>query len=47
LNPISGGDDYLAPMNMVPADMLREINEPKPEPEPLAEPVQPTMRAVK
>jgi len=45
LNPIKSGDDYLAPMNMVPADMLREINEPKPEPVP-NEPVQPTMRAV-
>lgn len=27
LNPIPGGDEYLAPMNMVPADMLRDINE--------------------
>jgi HK97 family phage portal protein len=47
MNPVAGGDEYFAPMNMVPADMLREINKPKPEPEPLAEPVQPTMRAVK
>lgn len=28
-NPIPGGDEYLAPVNMVPADMLREIAEPK------------------
>jgi len=49
LNPISGGDDYLAPMNMVPADMLREINEPKPEIEKPAQPetAAPAMRAVK
>ena len=53
MNPVPGGDEYYAPMNMVPSDMLREINEPKPEPQPLplaepeAEPAQPTMRAVK
>ncbi|MBP8284624.1 MAG: phage portal protein, partial [Chromatiaceae bacterium] len=32
LNRIPGGDEYLAPMNMVPADMLREIAEPDPAP---------------
>jgi HK97 family phage portal protein len=47
MNPVAGGDEYFAPMNMVPADMLREINQPKPEPAPVADPVQPTMRAVK
>jgi len=47
MNPVAGGDEYFAPMNMVPADMLREINQPKPEPKPLEEPAQPTMRAVK
>lgn len=31
LNPVAGGDEYLAPMNMVPQDMLREIAE-APEP---------------
>jgi len=29
-NPVAGGDEYLAPMNMVPADMLRDLAEPKP-----------------
>ncbi|MBP8291308.1 MAG: phage portal protein [Caldilineaceae bacterium] len=40
-NPVSGGDEYLTPMNMVPADMLREISEPKappPPPEPVSPP---------
>lgn len=37
LNPVDGGDEYLAPMNMVPADMLRELAD-KPEPPPSAPP---------
>ena len=37
MNRIPGGDDYWAPVNMVPADMLREISEPQ-EPEEHAEP---------
>ena len=38
INRIPGGDDYWAPVNMVPADMLREIAEPKPEPAPAPPP---------
>jgi len=33
MNPVAGGDEYLAPMNMAPADMLREMSE-APEPAP-------------
>lgn len=35
MNPIPGGDDYLAPLNMAPMDMLRDINEPKEPPDPV------------
>lgn len=35
MNPVDGGEDYLAPMNMVPADMLRELAE-APAPAPAA-----------
>jgi HK97 family phage portal protein len=35
LNAVTGGDEYLAPMNMVPQDMLRELAE-APEPAPAA-----------
>ncbi len=39
LNPVPGGDEYLAPMNMVPADMLRELAE-APEPAPAPTPTE-------
>lgn len=39
LNKIKGGDDYLAPMNMVPSDLLRELSEPQPAPQPAQVPV--------
>jgi HK97 family phage portal protein len=54
MNPVSGGDEYLVQSQMVPQDMLREINKPQPIPEP--QPIEPedeeqepkpTMRAVK
>jgi HK97 family phage portal protein len=45
MNPVSGGDEYLVQSQMVPQDMLREINEAKPEPQPIAEPS--NLRAVK
>ncbi len=45
MNPVSGGDEYLVQSQMVPQDMLREINEAKPEPQPMAEPS--NLRAVK
>ena len=49
MNPVSGGDEYLVQSQMVPQDMLREINERKPEPAPLtaAEPEPANLRAVK
>jgi hypothetical protein len=39
MNGVAGGDEYLAPMNMVPQDMLRELAEaPEPAPAPQDEP---------
>lgn len=39
LNGVAGGDEYLAPMNMVPQDMLRELAEaPEPAPVPQDDP---------
>lgn len=45
MNPVAGGDEYLVQSQMVPQDMLREINEVKPEP--MAEPEPANLRAVK
>jgi len=38
LNPVEGGDDYLAPLNMVPADMMRELAEAQMQPPAPVEP---------
>lgn len=40
LNPVEGGDDYLAQINLAPVDLLREIAEQHaaPEPAPVTEP---------
>jgi len=48
LNRIPGGDDYLAPMNMVPADMLRELNDTPapPAPDPLDVPPEDRARSI-
>jgi HK97 family phage portal protein len=32
MNPVAGGDEYIVQLNMVPVDMLREINKPQPVP---------------
>ena len=51
MNPVAGGDEYLVQSQMVPQDMLREMNQSKTEPAapPIATPVDPAtnLRAVK
>lgn len=46
LNKIPGGDEYLAPMNMIPADLLRENASKSPPPDPLAIPPQDRVRSL-
>lgn len=47
MNPVTGGDEYLVQSQMVPQDMLRGINEQRQQPQPVQQPTQPSMRAVK
>lgn len=48
MNPVAGGDEYLVQSQMVPQDMLREMNERQPEPQPVVpEEATASLRAVK
>lgn len=51
MNPIDGGDDILAQINLAPLDMLRKLAEaaaePEPQPTPTDEPTQRAVRAVR